>query len=905
MTILDTAEGTRLQAIARGVGWRRWGPYLSERQWGTVREDYSPGGTAWDYFPFDHARSRAYRWGEDGIAGFSDERQQWCLSVAMWNGRDPILKERLFGLTNSQGNHGEDVKEVYAFLDATPTASYLRMLYRYPQAAFPYDDLLAENARRGPDQPEYELTDTGVFAEFRHFDIIVEYAKASPDDILMRITAINRGPEAAVLHLVPQLWARNTWSWRGDSRRPLLTADGAAVDVVHPRLRGMRLAADPAIPFVFCENETNVSRLYGMDGPGPFKDGIGDYVVRGDRSAIRRDHGTKCGAVHTWSIEPGGQRQVRLRLHPDERDQDPFIDFDFVFDRRQAEADEFYAALQHEITDPDARLVQRQALAGMIWSKQFYIFDVRRWLDGDPAQPKPPEGRIRNHDWRHLTNADVISMPDTWEYPWYAAWDLAFHCTTFALIDPEFAKDQLILMLREWYMHPNGQIPAYEWAFGDVNPPVHAWAAWRVYEMDRTLTGQPDHAFLERMFHKLMLNFTWWVNRKDAEGRNIFQGGFLGLDNIGVFDRSAPLPTGGTMDQSDGTAWMAMYALNLLRISLELARTNPVYEDTATKFFEHFLYIAEAMAALGQDGTTAKDQGLWSETDGFFYDSLRLPDGRVERMRVRSLVGLIPLLAVEVIGAEVIDSLPDFANRLRWFLNYRPDLAGLISRWSEPGAGERRLLSLLRGHRMKALLVRMLDEKEFLSPYGIRSVSKVHEAHPFVFEHGGQAYTVRYTPGESTTRLFGGNSNWRGPIWFPLNLLLIEALRRFHDYYGEDFLIECPVGTGRMMTLSEAANEVRRRLVDLFRRGADGIRPALPPPEGGPGPHQHWPGEDALEFHEFFHGDSGKGLGSAHQTGWTGLIALVIQNRATMLAGHALPEDPQPAKDAPELTPQS
>ncbi len=661
MSILETVEGRRLQAANRGEGWRRWGPYLSERQWGTVREDYSPGGTAWDYFTHDHARSRAYRWGEDGIAGFGDQRLQWCLGIALWNGHDPILKERLFGLTNSQGNHGEDVKELYYYLDATPTHSYLRMLYRYPQAAYPYDGLVAENGRRGTDQPEYELIDTGVFAENRYFDVCVEYAKAAPDNILMRITVTNRGPDPAPLTLVPQLWARNTWSWRKGSRRPRLRATSSGVEAMHPRLQLMRLECDAGLPFVFCENETNVRRLYGMDGPGPFKDGINDFVVHGDRGAVRADEGTKCGVPLAWTIEPGGQRQVRLRFRPADRDSDPFFFFDTIFQERRDEADEFYAALQVDIADHDARLIQRQALAGMIWSKQFYLFDVRRWLDGDPAQPTPPPGRTRNRDWRHLNNGDVISMPDKWEYPWYAAWDLAFHCATFALIDPEFAKEQLLLMLREWYMHPNGQIPAYEWAFGDVNPPVHAWAAWRVFELDRALTGRPDHAFLERIFHKLMLNFTWWVNRKDADDRNIFQGGFLGLDNIGVFDRSAPLPTGGSMDQADGTAWMAMYTLNLLRIALELAGDNPVYEDTATKFFEHFLYIAEAMASLGQDGTTAHGQGLWSERDGFFYDALRLPDGSVQRMRVRSLVGLIPLLAVEVIGADVIDRLPDFA----------------------------------------------------------------------------------------------------------------------------------------------------------------------------------------------------------------------------------------------------
>ena len=871
MTIFDTAEGARLQGVGRGDGWRRWGPYLSERQWGTVREDYSPHGTAWEYFPHDHARSRAYRWGEDGIGGFGHERQLWCLGVALWNGRDPILKERLFGLTNSEGNHGEDVKEEYAYLDGTPTHSYMRMLYRYPQAAFPYAELVEENGRRGQDQPEYELTDTGAFDDDRYFDVVIEYAKASPDDILMRVTAINRGPEAA-LHLVPQLWARNTWAWKQGSRRPLLRADQGGVIAAHPRLRPMRLDCDANAAFVFCENETNVRQLYGMDGAGPFKDGINDFVVHGNQAAVSPvGQGTKCGVPVAMRLEPGGQQQVRLRVQPEERGSEPFAHFDETFQQRRDEADAFYAELQAGIADPDIRLVQRQAFAGMLWSKQLYLFDVRRWLEGDPAQPKPPETRTRGKNWRHLNNADVLSMPDKWEYPWFAAWDLAFHCTTFALIDPAFAKDQLVLLLREWYMHPNGQIPAYEWGFGDVNPPVHAWAAWRVFEIDRTLTGTADHAFLESVFHKLMLNFTWWVNRKDADGRNVFQGGFLGLDNIGVFDRSAPLPGGGTLDQADGTAWMAMYALNLMRIALELAGRNAVYEDTATKFFEHFLLIAEAMAGQGgnEKGTGG---GLWDEQDGFFYDSLRLPGGDVERMRVRSLVGLIPMLAVEVIGSQVIEALPDFARRLRWFLNYRPDLAALISRWNEPGMGERRLLSLLRGHRMKALLARMLDEAEFLSPYGVRSMSKAHEAAPYRFVFEGQAYGAAYTPGASQTRVFGGNSNWRGPVWFPVNALLIESLQRFHDYYGDDFKVECPVGSGRMVTLSAAADELRSRLMRLFLKDGHGRRAAMP--------GRAWPGEDALAFHEYFHGDTGAGLGAAHQTGWTGMVALLIQNQA-------------------------
>jgi hypothetical protein len=813
--------------------------------------------------------SRAYRWGEDGIAGFGDEWLHWCLSVALWNGQDPILKERLFGLTNDQGNHGEDVKELYFYLDGTPTHSYMRMLYKYPQAAFPYDALVRENARRGQDDPEYEITDTGVFAENRYFDVVTEYAKASPDDILMRITATNRGPDPAPLHVLPHLVARNTWSWSDNPHRPQLRLDRGSVLADHPLMRDMRLEIDTTPTWLFCENDTNVRRLFGMDGTGPFKDGINDCVVHGERNAVSAGmHGTKCAAHLHWTLAPGEKRSVNLRFRPIERDQDGFALFDLVMEGRRTEADEFYAALQSDIADADQRLVQRQALAGMLWSKQLYLFNVREWLDGDPGQPAPPAGRIRNRDWRHLNNADIISMPDKWEYPWYAAWDLAFHAVTFALIDPEFAKGQLLLMLREYYMHPNGQLPAYEWAFGDVNPPVHAWAAWRVYEMDRALTGVADTAFLERIFHKLLLNFTWWVNRKDADGRNVFQGGFLGLDNIGVFDRSAPLPTGGSMDQADGTAWMAMYTLNLLRIALELSFTNPVYQDTATKFFEHFLYIAEAMTDLGGAGI-----GLWDETDGFFYDALRLPGGRVEKMRVRSLVGLIPMLAVEVLDASASDRLPEFAERLRWFLRYRQDLAKLISRWSEPGMKERGLLSLLRGHRMKMLLVRMLDESEFLSPYGVRSLSRAHLAAPFSVQLGGRTYSIDYEPAESRTGTFGGNSNWRGPLWMPVNMLLIEALRRFDSYYGPDFTVECPVGSGQMLSLAEVAVELRRRLIALFVRGPDGVRPALRdaaiPQTAGE--------EEALLFHEFFHGDTGEGLGASHQTGWTGLIALLIQ----------------------------
>ncbi len=858
-TILETAEGLRLAAAARGEGWRRWGPYVSDRQWGTVREDYSADGDAWNAFPHDHARSRAYRWGEDGLAGWADEGLHWCFGLGLWNERDPILKERLFGLTNGEGNHGEDVKEVYYHLDGTPTHSYMRMLYKYPQAAFPYQRLLDENRHRGTDVPEFKLAETGVFAEDRYFDVFVEYAKAAPDDTLVRITVVNRGPEPAPIHILPQLWARNSWSWANSPLRPGLTLEGGAVLARHPRMADLRFEVDdrPAA-WLFCENETNVRRLYGLANEGPFKDGINDCVVGGDRRAVSAlSRGSKCAAHFKRQLASGEQAVLRLRLRPAERDSGAFLYFDDRFEQRIADADEFYAALQADIGDEDARLVQRQALAGMLWTKQTYLFDVRRAVEGDPATPKPPPGRTRNTDWQHLNASEVLSMPDKWEYPWFAAWDSAFHAVTFALIDPEFAKGQLLLILREWYMHPNGQLPAYEWNFGDVNPPVHAWAVWRVYQMDRKLTGVDDRAFLERAFHKLILNFTWWVNRKDSDGRNVFQGGFLGLDNIGVFD------------QADGTAWMAMYTLNLLRIAIELGTVNHAYEDMATKFFEHFLYIAEAMTNLGGTGV-----GLWDEADGFYYDLLRLPDGAVATMRVRSIVGLIPMLAVEVIDPALVNALPDFARRLRWFLRYRPDLANLISRWSEPGQGERSLLSLLRGHRMKELLRRMLDEREFLSAHGVRSLSKAHGTNPFVFQHEQNAYDVWYEPGESRTKMFGGNSNWRGPVWMPLNLLLVESLQRFHAYYGDDFTIECPVGSGQMRTLAEAAAEVAERLVRLFLRGPDGQRPYA---AGSEAPATAGPGQDALSFHEYFHGDTGAGLGASHQTGWTGAIALLIQ----------------------------
>ena len=869
--LMATEEGRRLLSTRESPLWRRWGPYLSERQWGTVREDYSPGGDAWSYLPHEHARARAYRWGEDGLAGFSDDRQHWCLGLALWNGRDRILKERLFGLANGEGNHGEDVKELYYYLEGTPTHSYMRMLYKYPQAPYPYEALLAESRRRTRQDPEYEITDTGLFDDNRYFDIVVEYAKASPLDILMHIRVTNRGPDQASLHLLPQLWARNIWSWRDGASTPSLSLglDGEVV-ARHPNHEEMRLCIDGGHDVLFCDNETNTRRLFAPDGPpartGYFKDGINARVVEGDVSAVNpRLVGTKCAAWMRVALPSGGRISMRLRFRPHASGGPAFDYFDELVRRRRDESAAFYAVVQRAVASDDAKLVQRQALAGMLWSKQFYHLDMPLWLDGDPTQPPPPTGRKhgRNADWRHMNNADIISMPDKWEYPWFASWDLAFHCLTFAMIDPGFAKSQLLLLTRDSYTHPNAQLPAYEWGFDDANPPVHAWAAWRVYQMDRAITGEPDHAFLERIFHKLMMNFTWWVNRKDASGRNIFQGGFLGLDNIGIFDRSKPLPTGGLLSQSDGTAWMAMYALNLMNIALELALGDRVYEDVASKFFEHFLYIAEAAANTG---------GLWDETDKFFYDVLNLPDGREIPMRVRSLVGLIPIYAVQVLEPQIARTLPGFAARLEWFLDHRPDLAKLVSRWNEPGAGRRNLLSLLRGSRLKSLLRRMLDESEFLSDYGVRAVSKYHAHQPYQFYWGGETFAMRYIPGESDSGLFGGNSNWRGPVWMPVNYMLIEALREFHRYYSDDFRVECPTGSGITLSLAEIADELSRRLVRLFLRGAEG-RPVLGDREALRDDPRF---RDYVLFYEYFPGDPGRGLGASHQTGWSGLVALLI-----------------------------
>ncbi|MFN7698444.1 MAG: MGH1-like glycoside hydrolase domain-containing protein [Deltaproteobacteria bacterium] len=862
-----TAERRRLET--QRAQYRKWGPYLSERQWGTVREDYSANGDAWRYFPHDHARSRAYRWGEDGLAGVSDESQRICLALALWNGRDPILKERLFGVTNEEGNHGEDVKELYYYLDATPTHSYLRYLYKYPQRAYPYDRFLAE--RRSRHEPEYEIEDTGIFDDGRYFDVSIEWAKAGPDDLVLRVTVDNRGPDEASVHVLPHVWFRNVWSWgHGTVVKPHLRLDGRDVALTHEALGRYRFCAlDPEAKALFTDNDTNAERLWGAKTPHLWKDAFHERVVHGRRDAVSAlEHGTKACFWERALLAPGGSRSFDYRFHAEGLA--PIESPDEVLRARRAEADEHHAELARGVSDPEARRVMRQALAGMIWSQQTYRYDVRGWLAGDPDQPPPPRERLRsrNADWEHLHNREVISMPDKWEYPWYAAWDLAFHAIPLGMLDLELAKDQLVTLTREWYMHPNGQLPAYEWNFGDVNPPVHAWASWKLYRLEERLRGRGDRAFLERVFHKLLLNFTWWVNRKDQDGRNIFQGGFLGLDNIGVFDRSKPLPTGGFLDQSDGTAWVAAYSLQLMRIALELSHENPIYQDIATKFFEHFLHIAEAMTKLG-----GREHGLWDEEDGFFYDALHLPGRDPMPLRVRSMVGLLPLFAVEVLEPEELERAPEFKKRLEWFLDHRKDLAALVSRWNEPGRGELRLLSLLRGSRMKRLFRRMLDENEFLSPYGIRALSKHHEAHPYRLRVGNQTLEVRYEPGESSSGLFGGNSNWRGPIWFPVNFLLLDAMHEFHRYYGDDFRIECPTGSGRYVSIAEAANEVSRRLVSIFLPDPQGVRPFARQYERfAKDPHF----KDHLLFHEYFHGDSGRGVGAMHQTGWTGLVACLI-----------------------------
>jgi hypothetical protein len=852
--------------------WRKWGPYLSERQWGTVREDYSSNGDAWNYITYDMSRSKAYRWGEEGIGGISDSKQLLCFAPAFWNTKDPILKENLFGLTNPQGNHGEDVKEYYYYLDNVPSHSYMKFLYKYPQEEFPYHKLWEENRKRNKHQPEYELIDTGIFDDDKYFDIFIEYAKADTEDILIKISAFNRGDEKAVLNIIPQLWFRNTWSWGYDNYKPEMNLfNDRCLKIAHKKPGNYFFYFENKPEVLFCNNETNEERLYGIYKTGFFKDGINDHLVNGNKSSVNKKSGTKAALNYKFSISSGKSAIVKLRL-TNRQNKNPFEDFDEIFKSRIEEADEFYAEIQKEIKCDDKKNVQRQAFAGLLWSKQFYYFNIPQWLNGDPSLPQPPEQRKngRNSEWVHLDNVEIIAMPDKWEYPWYATWDQAFHCVPLALIDPEFAKEQMLLFTREWFMHPNGQLPAYEWDFDDVNPPVHAWAVWRVYKIDEKHNGKGDIDFLERAFHKLLLNFTWWVNKKDAEGHNIFQGGFLGMDNIGVFDRSSDLPTGGHIDQSDGTSWVAMYCLNLMRIALELSQTKPVYQDLASKFFEHFLYIAQAMTNIGGDGI-----GLWDEEDEFYYDVLHT-DHRSVQLKVRSMVGLIPLFAVEVLDPEVMKHTPEFEKRTNWFLENRPELANLISRWCEIGVGERNLLSLLRGHRMKRLLKRMLDETEFLSDYGVRSLSKVYEKNPYVFHSDGREFTVKYTPAESDTNLFGGNSNWRGPIWFPVNFLIIESLQRFHHYYGDDFKIEYPANSGSFKTINQVAEELTKRLISIFLCSKEGRRPVF----GKNEKFQTDPNfKDYILFYEYFNGDNGRGLGACHQTGWTGLIAKLLQPR--------------------------
>jgi len=866
-------ERERLElASKRKVHWRRWGPYVSERQWGTVREDYSADGNAWSYLPFDHAHLRAYRWGEDGIGGLCDNRQRLCWALALWNGKDPILKERLFGLAGPEGNHGEDPKELYWYTDALPSHCYGKMVYKYPCERFPYEALRAENRRRGKLDPEFELQDTGVL-DHGYFDVVIEHAKADVDDVLLRVTATNRSNEPRTLHLLPTVWFRNTWSWDHGAAKPVLAkgpTDAAVgrLDLDHPTLGKRWYYVQAPGSWLLTENESNGERLGWWPALQPrahYKDAFADAVLHDDLDACHPHSGTKAASWHVLHLAPGQTQVVRCRLC-DQPTEAPFAEFEAVFAERTADLDAYYAAVGSTGMTEDETRVFRQALAGLLFTKQYYGFDLRRWFDGDPAQPKPPERRKqgRNAHWLHLHHDDVLSMPDKWEYPWYAAWDLAFHCVAFALVDADYAKRQLRLMLREWYMHPNGQIPAYEWNFGDVNPPVHAWAAWRVYKIEQRATGKGDTDFLEKIFHKLLINFTWWVNRKDAEGNNVFEGGFLGLDNIGVFDRSAPLPNGGRIEQSDATSWMAMYSLNLLAIALELARTNKAYEDVASKFFEHFMYIADAM----------RTTHLWDDQDGFFYDVLALPGHQKMPMRVRSMVGLIPLFAVETISDGVLEKLPRFRTRLQWFLDNRRDLHQTVSQIAQVNDKGLRLLSVLDETRLRRIAQVMLDEAEFLSDYGVRSLSRAHSDRPYVLVLDGSRHEVRYDPAESSTGMFGGNSNWRGPIWFPVNFLVIEALQRFHYYFGDRVLVEMPSGSGHRVNLGQVAAELGRRLEHLFVRDEAGRRAC----NGGDDRFDFDPAfKDLVLFHEYFHGDTGKGLGASHQTGWTALVAKLLK----------------------------
>lgn len=878
-----TAEERRLEEDRnRTAYWRRWGPYLSERQWGTVREDYSSDGSAWDYFPHDHARSRVYRWGEDGIAGISDNHQRLCFAIALWNEKDPILKERNFGLTGPQGNHGEDVKEYYFYLDNTPSHAYMKYLYKYPQQEFPYDRLLQENQQRGFHDPEFELMDTGIFDDSQYFDVFVEYAKRSDEDILVQVNVVNRSSESKTLHLLPTLWFRNIWSWEHDSEKPVLNEvdfddDVRAVHAAHPTLGERWLYCNAPENLLFTENETNNERLFGVENTSPYvKDGINDYIIYGKTDAVNPERqGTKVSAHYLLHLEAGETQTVQLRLTNISPQQgiEPFgEEFTATFQQRLQEADDFYQRIAACSPSEDDRSIQRQAFAGLLWTKQYYHYVIEDWLNGDPAQLKPHRMYPRNEEWMHLFNDDIISMPDKWEFPWYAAWDLAFHVVPIALIDPDFAKRQMDRLTREWYLHPNGQMPAYEWHFSDVNPPVHAWGTWKVYQIQKAVYGRADTDYLERVFQKLLLNFTWWVNRKDNDGNNLFQGGFLGLDNIGIFDRSSELPTGGYLEQADGTSWMGMYALNMLTIALELSKVNPTYEDIASKFFEHFLYIADALNHIGKSNIH-----LWDDEDQFFYDVLHTPSDERHRLKVRSMVGLIPLFAVELLDETLLDKFPDFKKRFEWFIQNRPKLQRNIASLTDTNDQDRHLLAIVNPNRLKPVLQRMLDETEFLSPYGVRSLSKAHAEHPYTFYVEGQQHSVAYEPAESTSGMFGGNSNWRGPVWFPVNFLIIESLQKFHTYLGNEFQVECPTGSGKWMNLAEVANEISRRLIKIFQPNEAGDRPI----HGKYHLFQtdpHW--KDLVLFYEYIDGDNGSGLGANHQTGWTGLVATLIHDCA-------------------------
>ena len=887
-----TTEKQRLQENReRKAYWTRWGCYVAERQWGTVREDYSEDGSAWDYFSHEQSLSRAYRWGEDGIAGICDNHQRLCFALAFWNEQDPIIKEKMFGVTSSQGNHGEDVKEYYFYLDNTPTHSYMKYLYKYPQTEYPYARLVKENQNRGFEDAEFELLETGIFDEDKYFDIFIEYAKESDEDILIKVTAHNRGDEEKPLHMLPTLWFRNTWSWYEDADKPELKVysqkEGySIIRATHPSLGERWLYCNQPHGLLFTENETNNKLLFGSENASPYvKDGINNYVVQGEKEAVNPDKtGTKFSAHYQLSIPPGESRTIELRLSDSDSLQNPFADFDRIFQQRIQEADEFYHSLTPQDIPEDHRNVQRQAFAGMLWNKQFYYYVIEDWLNGDPTQPSPPEGRkeVRNREWKHLFNDDIISMPDKWEYPYYCVWDTAFHMIPLAILDPDYAKLQLSRMTREWYMHPNGQIPAYEWNFNDVNPPVVAWAAWQIYSLEQKYWDRQDKDFLERIFQKLLLNFTWWVNREDAEGKNIFEGGFLGMDNIGVFDRSSELPTGGSLEQADGTSWMAMYCLGMLKIALELAVDRPPYEDTASKFFEHFLYIADAMNRIG-------GISLWDDNDGFYYDAISFPDGSRKPLKVRSLVGLVPLLGVAVLEPKTIEKLPGFEKRLQWFINNRPDLKKNVACMVTEGVEAKRLLALCYAterndgqiNKLQRLLTYMLDESEFMSPHGIRSVSKYHQEHPFILEANSEQYSVQYEPAESPSGMFGGNSNWRGPVWFPLNYLILEALQNFHNYLGEDFKMEFPTGSGDYKNLYEISVQIANRMMSIFLRNESGDCEASRrhrPVFGEQFKFQNDPyWRDYIFFHEYFNGDNGAGLGSSHQTGWTGVVAHMIQ----------------------------